>query len=502
MSLVKQTFLYGVCLLVVILSSCLQEKTHKAQMPDQKKVTKIAYIDKLLLLSAHAQSIAPPSDYQYLFEADSIVWFAYPDELLAMQFDDSIYISHLFIEQASDSTANRLLTVVLYVNNCFFGLFPSQESITINKKIRQLAVRPVDLVDMPLFSSQAFTQGKPYQTILSENLSPAAIQSLNIYDENKQPYTINAKKLVATNRPNEPSDSLLLSISNRLLTTFYSEDAEDVRQRSIYFYTNGQYWMVEHLNDQAKDDVLTLGSWQLAKSSARGSYIQLDARQAQGFLPVKKHSHLLTDRLQLKSSGQLRADSIFSEFYTSPHPATLIDIQLLTGDILLDMRYATNNNFVKEKLYDCPRCLLRYEVAEVLLALNRRFMQDGYQIKVFDCYRPFSVQERLWEIYPHPGYVADPNKSGSVHNRGGAIDMTIVDKHTGKELDMGTEFDYFGREASPEYLNLPDTVLANRQYLHRMVKSVGFRAIRSEWWHFSHPKAFRYPISNQPINCD
>lgn len=166
-------------------------------------------------------------------------------------------------------------------------------------------------------------------------------------------------------------------------------------------------------------------------------------------------------------------------------PANFVEISVDTLGIILDLRYATENNFTKKQIYDCPRCFFRKEVAEKIVAVHQDLRERyGFGIKLFDCYRPSAYQKRLWEIVPDPDYVTPPVK-GSVHSRGMAVDLTIVDKK-GKELDMGTAFDFFGKEAHTDYYELPDNVLKNRQLLKKIMEIHGFRGIRTEWWHYSY----------------
>ena len=175
------------------------------------------------------------------------------------------------------------------------------------------------------------------------------------------------------------------------------------------------------------------------------------------------------------------------------------ELTVLDSTILLDIRYATENNFVGQVLYGCARCFLRPAAAEAVLAAHQELKAEGLGLKMFDCYRPRDVQWRLWEIYPKPGYVADPRK-GSIHNRGGAVDLTIVDS-TGQELPMGTDFDFFGPRANHTFTDLPEEVLANRQKLKALMSKHGFSAIRSEWWHYNF-RAQEYELADEEWNCE
>jgi D-alanyl-D-alanine dipeptidase len=138
-------------------------------------------------------------------------------------------------------------------------------------------------------------------------------------------------------------------------------------------------------------------------------------------------------------------------------------------------------------------------VARALASAQKAFASQGYRIKLFDCYRPLDVQKRMWAIMPNDRYVGNPYKNGSVHNKGAAVDLTLVDAQ-GKELDMGTPFDYFGREAHHAYTNLPQETLQNRKLLKQGMKAAGFLPITSEWWHYFYQNN-KYPVANFKPSC-
>lgn len=176
-----------------------------------------------------------------------------------------------------------------------------------------------------------------------------------------------------------------------------------------------------------------------------------------------------------------------------------VNVLELDSSIILDIRYATTNNFVEEKMYDCGKCYLRKDVAAAALKIHNQLKKEGLGLKMFDCYRPRPVQWKMWKKVPNPSYVADPRK-GSMHNRGSAIDLTIVDSN-GKELDMGTDFDFFGQKAYHTYTKHSKEIMANRTKLKSIMEANGFRSIRTEWWHYSY-KLKSYPISDWVWNCD
>ena len=176
------------------------------------------------------------------------------------------------------------------------------------------------------------------------------------------------------------------------------------------------------------------------------------------------------------------------------------DIQKLDPSILLDIRYATSNNFTHAQIYDCPACLLRPEAATALVKVHQSLVAKGYGgLKMFDCYRPRPYQQRLWDKVPNPNYVTPPAK-GSMHSRGAAVDLTIVDK-AGKELNMGTAYDFFGRQAHFDYLQLPAQILANRKLLPKEMEAQAFKGIRTEWWHFSY-RGETFALSDYLWKCD
>ena len=172
----------------------------------------------------------------------------------------------------------------------------------------------------------------------------------------------------------------------------------------------------------------------------------------------------------------------------------------VSDGFVLDMKYATPDNFLKSAVYDCGKCFLRKAAADALLKANADFQKLGLRIKIFDCYRPMEVQKKMWALVPNPIYVADPAK-GSIHNRGAAVDITIVDS-MGKDLDMGTGFDHFGPESAHGYKKLPGNVKMSRKLLRSIMEQNGFRTFESEWWHYNLDGAAKLPLANKGWNCN
>ena len=172
----------------------------------------------------------------------------------------------------------------------------------------------------------------------------------------------------------------------------------------------------------------------------------------------------------------------------------------LSADFVYELKYATPDNFLKQAVYDCGECYLRKSTAEALVKANEAFKQLGYRIKLFDCYRPLSVQKKMWKILPGTHYVANPAK-GSKHNRGAAVDLTLVDAQ-GKELNMGTPFDFFGKEAHHTYTEHTKEVLENRKLLKETLNKYNFKSIYSEWWHYEYRPEMQSKVENFEWQCN
>ncbi|HEU5163803.1 MAG TPA: M15 family metallopeptidase [Thermoanaerobaculia bacterium] len=175
----------------------------------------------------------------------------------------------------------------------------------------------------------------------------------------------------------------------------------------------------------------------------------------------------------------------------------LIPIEKVVPGAVLDIRYATPDNFMKEQLYPRPAAFLRCEPALALAAVQRDLASRGLGIKVFDAYRPYSVTERMWEPYKNPDYVADPAK-GSRHNRGAAVDVSLVELSTGRELPMPTPYDDFTPAASSTFPDAPEEARRNRAILKDAMEARGFVVLPSEWWHFDFEGWQRYDLLDLP----
>lgn len=161
-----------------------------------------------------------------------------------------------------------------------------------------------------------------------------------------------------------------------------------------------------------------------------------------------------------------------------------VELDKINRNILLDIRYATTNNFTGKVVYPETRAFLVSNAAYSLDSVQKELETMGLGLKIYDAYRPLSVQKIFWEIMPDERYVADPKK-GSRHNRGMAVDLTLVDKE-GKELSMPTEYDDFTEKAHRDYMNISEEQIKNRKILEDVMTKYGFIGLTTEWWHFDY----------------
>jgi len=183
---------------------------------------------------------------------------------------------------------------------------------------------------------------------------------------------------------------------------------------------------------------------------------------------------------------------------TTRRPDDLVDVQKMIPGVVLDIRYATTNNFTGQQLYPFAGCYLRRAAAEKLAAVQAELQPLGYGLKIYDGYRPLSVQRKMWEVFPQPGYVADPKK-GSRHNRGAAVDVTLIRLADLSELPMPTPYDDFTERAHRKFTDLPAEVIQNRELLERTLTKHGFVGLATEWWHFDDRDWRNYPLLDIPV---
>jgi D-alanyl-D-alanine dipeptidase len=179
--------------------------------------------------------------------------------------------------------------------------------------------------------------------------------------------------------------------------------------------------------------------------------------------------------------------------------AALVDAAARLPDAVLDVRYATADNFTGRPIYPVARCLLLPEVAERLVRAAAALRRQGFRLVLHDCYRPLSVQRELWKALPRRGWVADP-ATGSHHNRAAAVDLSLADL-AGTPVEMPTGYDDFGPRARAwATAGIPARARRHRDALRTAMTAAGFLVNPVEWWHFDAPGAAAQPLLDVPLD--
>lgn len=180
----------------------------------------------------------------------------------------------------------------------------------------------------------------------------------------------------------------------------------------------------------------------------------------------------------------------------------LVELTTLDPTIHLDIRYATPNNFTGRAVYDEARAFLQRPAAQALVRVNAALKEKGYGLLVFDGYRPWRVTKLFWDITSQEkrdaGFVANPAK-GSKHNRGAAVDLSLYDLSTGRELEMPSPYDEFTERADPDYAGGTSEQRERRDLLRAAMEKEGFTVDPGEWWHFNFKGWQVYPILDIPF---
>ena len=185
-------------------------------------------------------------------------------------------------------------------------------------------------------------------------------------------------------------------------------------------------------------------------------------------------------------------DTTLADTIQKSHVAYIIDYDTIlwteilpSPNLILDLKYATLDNFTDQQIYDCGRCFLRPHIAEAFMRFATHIQEEyNLGLVLYDCYRPRPYQQKLWDIMPDWRYVTPPEK-GSMHNRGMAIDIGLLDS-LGHLMDMGTPFDHFGKDSFHSAQNISSIAIKNRKLLKSELEKFGFKSITSEWWHYSY----------------
>ncbi|MEM6272116.1 MAG: M15 family metallopeptidase [Bacteroidota bacterium] len=303
-------------------------------------------------------------------------------------------------------------------------------------------------------------------------------------------------------------NSPLAGAVNRPIVDEWSTAEDAIRkERSLLLRSNGSF--VLYLNDYENfgtkmKDIRQVadGGWEIIEANAERARVKIFGK-----------IHRVRDKIDIYKGTSTRSTTrIFSEFLT-------ITADMVKGEKLLDsarmvirdhdlvpcnkylndgrveLRYATDNNFMEQHLYsECLPCMAREDAAKALRKAEEKLneiAEGAYILHIWDAYRPYSVQKYMWEEIQDPRYVADPYNGGSSHNKGAAFDLTLapIASDPDETVPMGTDFDYFGEEAHRDYAGLSEEAANNRKLLQDVMEHAGFKPFATEWWHFNYPAA-------------
>lgn len=192
--------------------------------------------------------------------------------------------------------------------------------------------------------------------------------------------------------------------------------------------------------------------------------------------------------IQETAAQEVTAQEIITQEITiekEPEDDEYVLVNKYIPDIYVELMYATDNNFTGVRIYDFTDAYLRYGTVKKLAQVQKELKQQGYSLKIWDAYRPFEAQQKLWEVYPDPNYVANPANGMKKHNLGGTVDITMV-AADGTVISMPTEFDDFSLKADRDYSDIEDEeAVKNVMILQNAMENNGFTGYQGEWWDYS-----------------
>lgn len=192
--------------------------------------------------------------------------------------------------------------------------------------------------------------------------------------------------------------------------------------------------------------------------------------------------------IQETAAQEVTAQEIITQEITTekePEDDEYVLVNKYIPDIYVELMYATDNNFTGVRIYDFTDAYLRYGTVKKLAQVQKELKQQGYSLKIWDAYRPFEAQQKLWEVYPDPNYVANPANGMKKHNLGGTVDITMV-AADGSIIPMPTEFDDFSLKADRNYSDIDNEEAVNNvMILQNAMENNGFTGYQGEWWDYS-----------------
>lgn len=192
--------------------------------------------------------------------------------------------------------------------------------------------------------------------------------------------------------------------------------------------------------------------------------------------------------IQETAAQEVTAQEIITQEITiekEPEDDEYVLVNKYIPDIYVELMYATDNNFTGVRIYGFTDAYFRYGTVKKLANVQKELKEHGYSLKIWDAYRPFEAQQKLWEVYPDPNYVANPADGMKKHNLGGTVDITMV-AADGSIIPMPTEFDDFSLKADRNYSDIDNEEAVNNvMILQNAMENNGFTGYQGEWWDYS-----------------
>ena len=192
--------------------------------------------------------------------------------------------------------------------------------------------------------------------------------------------------------------------------------------------------------------------------------------------------------IQETAAQEVTAQEIITQEITTekePEDDEYVLVNKYIPDIYVELMYATDNNFTGVRIYGFTDAYLRYGTVKKLANVQKELKEQGYSLKIWDAYRPFEAQQKLWEVYPDPNYVANPADGMKKHNLGGTVDITMV-AADGSIIPMPTEFDDFSLKEDRNYSDIDNEEAVNNvMILQNAMENNGFTGYQGEWWDYS-----------------
>ncbi len=212
---------------------------------------------------------------------------------------------------------------------------------------------------------------------------------------------------------------------------------------------------------------------------------------AAGMTACGQKKNVTTDDVSEKEMANIQetaAQEIITQEITiekEPEDDEYVLVNKYIPDIYVELMYATDNNFTGVRIYGFTDAYLRYGTVKKLANVQKELKEQGYSLKIWDAYRPFEAQQKLWEVYPDPNYVANPADGMKKHNLGGTVDITMV-AADGSIIPMPTEFDDFSLKADRNYSDIDNEEAVNNvMILQNAMENNGFTGYQGEWWDYS-----------------